>query len=177
MFKKILVALDSSARRESVLAKALAMAGAMEAELMLLHVLSAYAEGSPGIPLRSYHSYYPILDDTSWSLYQERWNKFEKMGIEQLQKDVERATAAGIRAQFTQTGGEPSAVTCEVARAWDADLIVVGSRGRTGLSELLLGSVSSYVMHHAHCSVLVVHDYPAKGKLAETQTESTLTRA
>ncbi|HEY9762676.1 MAG TPA: universal stress protein [Trichocoleus sp.] len=177
MFKRILVALDNSALREAVLAKALAIAGAMEADVMLLHVLSAYEEGSPGIPLRSYHSYYPILDDTSWSLYQERWNKFEKLGIEQLQKDVELATAAGVRTQFTQSGGEPSTVICETARAWNADVIVMGSRGRRGLSELLMGSVSSYVMHHAPCSVLVVRGNPAKKNSAETQAESSLTLA
>ncbi|MFM7578374.1 MAG: universal stress protein, partial [Microcystaceae cyanobacterium] len=36
------------------------------------------------------------------------------------------------------------------------DVIVVGHRGRWGLSEILLGSVSNYVFHHAHCPVLVV---------------------
>lgn len=177
MFKKILVALDNSALREAVLARAIAVASAMKADLMLLHVLSAYEEGSPGIPLRSYHSYYPILDDTSWTLYQERWNRFEKLGTEQLRRNVEVATAAGIRTEFTQVGGEPSTVICDMARSWNADLIVVGSRGRRGLSELLMGSVSSYVMHHAPCSVLVVHDNSAKKKSAETQTESTLTSA
>lgn len=45
---------------------------------------------------------------------------------------------------------------CELARNWNADLIILGRRGRTGLSELLLGSVSNYVLHHAPCSVLTV---------------------
>ncbi|MEO0350033.1 MAG: universal stress protein, partial [Cyanobacteria bacterium P01_A01_bin.15] len=39
---------------------------------------------------------------------------------------------------------------------WNADLIMMGRRGRSGFSELLLGSVSNYVMHHAPCSVLTV---------------------
>lgn len=42
-------------------------------------------------------------------------------------------------------------------KTWDADLIVVGSHGRKGLSEMLLGSVSNYVVHHAPCSVIIVH--------------------
>lgn len=162
MFKRILVALDNSPLRGPVFEKALALAGAMQADLMLLHVLSAYEAGSPGIPLRSYHAYYPILDDTSWELYQERWSNFEQQGLEMLRQDVASAHSAGVRAEFTQTGGEPSVVICDVARTWGADLIVVGSRGRSGLAELLMGSISNYVMHHATCSVLVVHGSAVK---------------
>jgi nucleotide-binding universal stress UspA family protein len=43
-----------------------------------------------------------------------------------------------------------------VARTWNADLIVIGRRGLRGLAEMFLGSVSNHVIHHAHCSVLVV---------------------
>lgn len=168
MFKKILVALDSSTLRETVLEKALSMAKAMQAKLMLLHVLSVYEEGSPGIPLRSYQAYYPMLDGMSWELYQERWSSFEKQGIERLQKDVARASSLQVEAEFTQTSGEPSLVICDVARVWQADLVVVGSHGRSGLSELLMGSVSNYVTHRAPCSVLVVHG----GAATDSSTEA-----
>ncbi|MBD0336097.1 MAG: universal stress protein [Cyanobacteria bacterium Co-bin13] len=162
MFRKILVALDDSPLRAKVFEKALSLAAALDAQLMLLHVLSAYSSGSPGIPLRAYPAYYPILDDTSWQLYQERWHLFEMAGIERLQRDLATATAAGVNAEFTQSGGEPSLVICDLARSWEADLIIVGSHGRSGLSELLMGSVSNYVMHHAPCSVLVVHSQRTK---------------
>ncbi len=43
-----------------------------------------------------------------------------------------------------------------MARAWSADLILVGSRGLKGLKEMFLGSVGNYVTHHAPCSALIV---------------------
>jgi nucleotide-binding universal stress UspA family protein len=157
MFHRILVALDNSAQREKVFEQALTLAKSSDASLMLVHVLSAYEEGSPGIPIRSYHAYYPVLDDTTWKVYQQRWEAFESRGLEQLNKDIEIAQQAGIQAEFSQVAGDPPQMICNTAKSWGADLIVVGSHGRKGLGELLLGSVSNYVMHHATCSVLVVH--------------------
>ena len=46
----------------------------------------------------------------------------------------------------------------EVALEHDADLIVVGARGLTGLQRFLLGSVSSKLSHHAPCSVMIVRE-------------------
>ncbi|MBE7382726.1 MAG: universal stress protein [Leptolyngbya sp. SIO1E4] len=158
MYRKILVALDQSSARSILLDKAVAMAKAMQADLMLVHALSAYDESSPGLPVRAYHSYYPIVDSVAWETYQKRWEAYEKSGLEELQQLAEAAIAQGVKTEFTQTAGDPGRVICDTARVWESDLIIVGNRGRTGLSEFLLGSVSNYVMHHAACSVLVVHD-------------------
>jgi nucleotide-binding universal stress UspA family protein len=52
--------------------------------------------------------------------------------------------------------GSPARMIVEAAREWGADLIVVGSHGYGFWSRALLGSVSSSVVHHAPCSVLIV---------------------
>jgi nucleotide-binding universal stress UspA family protein len=52
--------------------------------------------------------------------------------------------------------GSPRQVIVEEAERWGADLIVMGSRGLGAWNRLLLGSVSSSVVHHAKCSVEIV---------------------
>src|SRR5262245_22844604 len=53
--------------------------------------------------------------------------------------------------------GEPARVLLEAAKDFDADLIVVGSRGLTSHAHFILGSVAASVAHHAPCDVLVAH--------------------
>jgi nucleotide-binding universal stress UspA family protein len=63
---------------------------------------------------------------------------------------------AGMQAEALVQDGGPAHRLIEAAADWDADLIVVGSRGETGLERLLVGSVSRAVLYHAPCSVLIV---------------------
>jgi nucleotide-binding universal stress UspA family protein len=78
--------------------------------------------------------------------------------IERRRKDLEEAkqllTERGIDAEAIEAQGDPGDVIVEAAK--DADLVVVGSRGLNPLQRLLLGSVSSKVVHRAECDVLVV---------------------
>jgi nucleotide-binding universal stress UspA family protein len=60
--------------------------------------------------------------------------------------------------------GDPRTAIVDAADEWQADLIVVGSHGRTGLKRLMLGSVAQSVVAHAPCSVEVVR----RRKAAET---------
>ena len=67
------------------------------------------------------------------------------------------ASALGIETVETYVErGTPGTVLCERAKALDADVVVVGSRGRGAIRRALLGSVSTYVVHNAPCPVLVV---------------------
>jgi len=52
--------------------------------------------------------------------------------------------------------GNPKSKIIDAAAQWHADLIVLGSHGRTGLDRFLTGSVVDTVMRHAHCSVELV---------------------
>jgi nucleotide-binding universal stress UspA family protein len=65
---------------------------------------------------------------------------------------------AGIQADTDAREGDAAAVLIDVAEQRDADLIVVGSRGHTGVRRFLLGSVASKVAHHAPHSVMIVRD-------------------
>jgi len=52
--------------------------------------------------------------------------------------------------------GHPAEMLLEHAEQWHADLIIMGSHGRTGLKKFLMGSVSSAVLDHSPCSVIIV---------------------
>lgn len=52
--------------------------------------------------------------------------------------------------------GSPGKEIIKTSQEWSADLIVLGTHGRTGLSRVLMGSTAEYVLRHAHCPVLVV---------------------
>ncbi len=92
------------------------------------------------------------------NLYQQHWQKLEQEGLELLQSLAEEATQAGVKTEWGQSLGYPGRNICESAQTWSADLILLGSRGLTGLKEMFLGSVSNYVTHHAPCSVLIVRE-------------------
>ena len=52
--------------------------------------------------------------------------------------------------------GHPTEDIINTAKIWEADLIVMGTHGRTGLKELLMGSVATYVIHHSKIPVMTV---------------------
>jgi nucleotide-binding universal stress UspA family protein len=64
--------------------------------------------------------------------------------------------AAGFKTETRSPASDPRTAILDAAKSEKVDLIVVGSHGRSGLAKLLLGSVASHVVTHAHCNVLVV---------------------
>lgn len=156
MLKKMLVALDRSSARRTVLQNALVLAKATHAQLLLLHVLSPEDQGSPGLAALTGAGYYQMLEVENMKLYQQRWQAYVNDSLAELQATADEANHRGILTEIKQLSGEPGRIICQVAKDWGAELIIVGRRGHSGLSELILGSVSNYVVHHAPCSVFIV---------------------
>jgi nucleotide-binding universal stress UspA family protein len=77
---------------------------------------------------------------------------------------ADRLRAVGLRAQPETATGPAGSAIAGFARDWQADLVVVGSHGRTGVTRLVLGSVARDVLHHAPCSVVIVrrHGQPLR---------------
>jgi nucleotide-binding universal stress UspA family protein len=157
MFQKVLIAIDMSFIGDNVFAKGLSIAKLGSSQLMLLHILSAEEDNSPLPVPPDLNELYPVVgNDLTLQMWREQWEKFEREGLELLQARQNRALEAGVRAEVQQISGNAGKTICKVAKDWQADLIVIGRRGRSGLSEIILGSVSNYVLHHAPCSVLIV---------------------
>ncbi|MEA5463937.1 universal stress protein [Leptothoe sp. PORK10 BA2] len=170
MFKKILVALDHSETSTAVFDAAVELAQKLQASLMLVHVLSSSEDGDSSVLLTTPPAYGMGLSEVAWNDYSRRWQAYEEEGLEKLRGYQQLAQAAGLEAEFSQNSGMPGKRLCDVARLWNADLILIGSRGRQGLSELFMGSVSNYVTHHATCSVLVIHPQRNKAAIVEEKT-------
>lgn len=156
-FKQIVVALDYQEPISEVFDQALDIAKANSSELKLFYCRSGEFSGVADLPI------YPGFIGYG-SLYNQDMLALEEDLIEEsvariqtwMNGLVQQASQQGLIAGSDHGFGEPGRQICLVAQEWKADLIVVGRRGRSGLGEWLMGSVSNYVIHHAPCSVLVV---------------------
>jgi nucleotide-binding universal stress UspA family protein len=155
-FDKILVAVDRAPASELVFAKALELARGTEATIVLLSTIAPdYGVGYLTPPLYP-NSEAASVTETTIKLYLERQEQERKHNLEFLQNLAARAMQVNVTCEINQQVGDPARSICEVADTLSVDLIVVGRRGYIGLHELLMNSVSNYVLHHAPCSVLVV---------------------
>ncbi|WP_414565407.1 MULTISPECIES: universal stress protein [unclassified Anabaena] len=173
MLKKILVALDRSQMGQQVFEEALALAKLTQAHLLLLHVLAPEEGGSSYLPMLYNIDYYPRLSSQNFELYQKQWNSLKQESLQMLQSFSAQANTVGITTEFAQPLGDPGRTICKLAINWSADLIMMGRHGRSGLAEILLGSVSSYVVHHAPCSVHIVQRPIMHQDLEKVVTKST----
>jgi nucleotide-binding universal stress UspA family protein len=139
MVHRIVLGTDGSATAAKAVAEARDLA---KAEGARVHVVTAF-KGVLGVE--------PITSSSA----QDRVD-MHKAADNVAARAAEQLTAAGVEVDFEAREGDPADVLIEVATEDDADLIVVGNKGMTGIGRFLLGSVPNKVTHHAPCSVMVV---------------------
>lgn len=93
----------------------------------------------------------------------EMWEQIDKesrrWAIQHLKALAAKAKSAGVRAQTFLVEGAPAKEIPRLARRRHADLLVVGTHGRTGLSKLFLGSVASQIVATSTCPVMTVRGH------------------
>lgn len=101
--------------------------------------------------------YYPGWGDESMKLYLKKLDIYKKEGLQMLQKFCAKTNNANINTEFIQKVGSLGSIICNLAKEWNADLIIMGLQGLFGITELLIGSLSNYVLHNASYSVYTIY--------------------
>jgi len=152
---KILVAIDDSDDNQLVFQEALTAAKQNGAQLLLLHVLSTDVRDESALTRLVPYSA-AFSRDELVKCYREQRQDCEQQGLVLLKSLSKQAEAEGISVQFHQPIGNPRDLICYFAQTWQADLIVMGRRQHSWLSQWWTGSVSKRVSNHAPCRVQVV---------------------
>ena len=139
LIKRVLFATDFSACADRAMGYALALAGAWKAELCVMTVLELY----PGM-------------DPEYTVNKMYLDHLRSEANRQLVAVEARAKAAGQPVTTRIETGIPSQAVQTVAEGTRADLLVVGTHGRTGLDHVLIGSTAERVVRMAPCPVLAV---------------------
>ncbi|MCD8504719.1 MAG: universal stress protein [Burkholderiaceae bacterium] len=146
MFKKILIPTDGSALSAQAANAGISFARSVGAEVVALYVGQPFAAtiGFDGMAAA-----YAITDEDYEKASAEQAKKY-------LQAVVDRAETAGVKVQSESvTNFNVADGIVDAASKHGCDLIFMGSHGRSGLSRLLLGSVTAKVLSLAHVAVLV----------------------
>ena len=135
--RRILLATDLSPASEAATTKAIDLARDLGAHLLIVSVIDPAVRGARGGRV-------------------ERMDQRRAAPEVAAQAAVVRGRQAGVSVNFLVWEGEPGPAIVEAATAEDADLIVVGSHGRSRVGRFLIGSVSDHVIRHATAPVLIV---------------------
>lgn len=138
MFSKILVAVDGSESAKKAFEKSIFLAQKCNSKLDVIHVVLDSTYGGDSA--------------TTFELIEE----LKENGMKLLELCRNQAMEHGILVETLLKLGDYSQVIIDTANKNDYDLIMMGSRGMSVFKELLVGSVSFKVMHHAKCPVMVV---------------------
>lgn len=137
MFSNILVAVDGSESSKRAFEKSLYLSQKCDCTLHVIHVAACDLGGDSSIV-------FDLLDE------------IKTKAANMLEDYKNEAIKNGIPIDVLIHQGDPAQVIIELSKKHKYDLIIMGTRGRTAFQELLLGSVSLKVIHHAPCPVMVV---------------------
>lgn len=141
--QQILVPVDFSESSQQALDVAIELAQAFQARLYLLHVIETpVIAGGPG-------------EMGMGTAYAEVMNQMEAEASQNLEDYIGRGRKAGLECAGEVMPGAPFQQIIDVADHKQVDLIVMGTRGHTGLQRFFLGSVAEKVVRMAPCPVLV----------------------
>jgi universal stress protein A len=141
LFRKVLCPIDFSEHSLAALDLALKIAQQNDAALCLVNVVI--------LP--------PVAATPVQAVPTEPYPDLEKESHEQLVKLARKRIPATVRYETLVVNGWPGEAVLKAARDLDADLIVMGTHGRTGLSHLVLGSVAEQVVRESQIPVLTAH--------------------
>lgn len=145
MFKQILFASDLSAGTRPAFDTMLELALPLRARVTLFHVYDLQSWKGANVPNHSYN-----LSLKQIELELEERARAHLQSYKQLLDEVH------LIADVVVMSGHPGQLIVNTAKQQQSDLIVMGSRGLDAVQSLLLGSKSTYVLHHAPCPVLIV---------------------
>ena len=115
-----------------------------EVEVTLIHVGHIPMMASPPMGTPAYVDFGPIEE------------ALERAGRQLLEEAAKPFASIGMRVTHVYRSGDPSAEIIRAAREGKVDIAIVGARGLSQVSGLVLGSVSERVLHAAPCPVMVV---------------------
>ena len=141
--QRILFASDFSKASTKAFTTAVAMAKANRTTLTILHVVVPFI---PIVPEQ-------YINTNTWEQIDREARHWSQA---QLHRLIGRAKKAGIRAVGVLMDGDPAQQIVRAARTRRADILVVGTHGRTGLTKFFVGSVASRVVATAPCPVVTV---------------------
>ncbi len=155
MFTRILVALDGSENSARASRAALELSEKLKAELIVLHTITPpalyyHTEMSPEGPVIEPPTHQKEID--AYLEYARRVGR----GIVDPTVSEARTRGIVVKADSSETTTSAVETIVNTAVKENADLIIIGTRGLGGFKKLLLGSVSSGVVDHARCPVLVI---------------------
>ncbi len=160
-FKNILITVDNSDFSQAALSWLSGIQWGPNTQFKLVTIVQPLVD--------SFDSVGNITDATLLTRQHDDLIELAKTELDKLATEL--ATSVGQQNVTNEVGeGEPKDAILNIAAAWSADLIVMGSHGRTGLDKLLLGSVSQAVALHAPCSVAIVRGIITKGQNKQRQT-------